>query len=779
VTEIAAILDGIAKQNALDAKYQASIAAADKLLAAQSLEPARAEYVNAGNMKPGEQYPKDKIREIDATLASIAARKTLDEQFTLKIVTADKQFSDKVYDQAKLSYQSAAVLKPAESYPKSKIAEIDRIQAEFSRLQALEDQYNKAIAAGDKLLVAKSYTEAKVQFGEALKVKPDEQYPKDRIADADKALAEIAKQKSLDDQYSGVLASADALLAQKSYPEARNEFTFALTLKPAENYPKEKIAGIDGILSDIAARKKALDDSYKVSIGKADQLLAAKTYEQAKNEYLNAGVLKPDERYPKLKVVEIDSVLAGIAKKKVFDDEYTKVVAEGDKLLAAASFAAARAAYQNAAVMKPAEQYPRQKIAEAEKGIADLDRKKATEERYATAIANADKLMGEKSYELARTAFVDAGKIKPAEQYPKDKVTEITALLGSIAKQKLLDDQYKATLARADQLLLSKTYLQARIEFQNAMQVKPAEQYPRDKVTEIDVILAQIKAREDEYRALISKADQLLIGKKYEEARTEYQNAGVIMPELSYPRDKIAEINRALMELKGKKQTYDDLVADGDGQLQQKDWGRAKDLFRQALVIFPEESYPKQRIALVDARIDSLYRANKSRFDKAVADGDRFFNTFEFDKAVDAFTEAINLLPMENYPREMITKIRRTISENAIVDVLKSTVTITAGNEKQFSFQPVNMASRKDNFVYIKIRNLSNKPFNVLMRYGKDKQANGGVVIRNLSLDGKVNERLVGVRDQDLWYREDNNWISLIPQGGDIEVSFIQVSRAK
>ncbi len=779
VAEIAAILEGIAKQNALDARYQSSVLAADKLLAAQSLEQARAEYVNAGNIKPGEQYPKDKMKEIDATLASIAARKALDEQYASKLATADKQFSDKAWDEAKLSFQAAVVLKPAESYPKSKIEEIERIQAELSRVQALDDQYKKAIAAGDLLFSAKSYAEAKLQFSEALKLKPAEQYPKDRILDADKALAEIAKQKSLDDQYTGVLTKADALFAQKSYTEARSEYAGAQVLKPTEKYPKEKITEIESILSDIAIRKKAFDDSYKASIGKADQLFAARTYEMAKNEYLNAESIKPDERYPKLKVVEIDSVLAGIAKKKAFDEEYTKVLAAGDKLLAAASFAEARTAFQQAAVMKPAEQYPRQKIVEAETGIADKDRKKAIDERYATGIANADKLLEEKSYELARTAFLDAGKIKPAEQYPKDKVAEITTTLSAIARQKLVDDQFKTILAKADQLLLSKTYPQARLEFENALKVKPAEQYPKDKVAEIDAILAQIKAREDEYRTLISKADQLLIAKSYELARTEYQNAGVIMTDLSYPRDKIAEINRTLTELKGKKQTYDDLVADGDGMLQQKDWGRAKDLFRQALVIFPEETYPKQRIALVDSKIDSLYRANKSRYDKAVADGDRFFNTFEFDKAVDAFLEAISLLPMENYPKEMITKIRRTISENAIVDVLNSTVTIAAGSERQFSFQPVNMASRKNNFVYLKIRNLSNKPFNILMRYGKDKQANGGVVIRNLSLDGKVNERLVGVRDQDLWYREDNNWISLIPQGGDIEVSFIQVSRAK
>lgn len=113
------------------------------------------------------------------------------------------------------------------------------------------------------------------------------------------------------------------------------------------------------------------------------------------------------------------------------------------------------------------------------------------------------------------------------------------------------------------------------------------------------------------------------------------------------------------------------------------------------------------------------------------------------------------------------------------MDVLKTPVTIAAGDEKKFSFEPVAIASRKDNFVYLRIRNLSGKPFNILMRYGRDAQANGGVVIRNVTTDGKINERLISVRDQDLWYRADNNWLSLFPQGGDIEVSFIQVSKVR
>ena len=177
--------------------------------------------------------------------------------------------------------------------------------------------------------------------------------------------------------------------------------------------------------------------------------------------------------------------------------------------------------------------------------------------------------------------------------------------------------------------------------------------------------------------------------------------------------------------------------------------------------------------------IDSIYRANKGAYDKAVGEGDRYYNTFVFDQAIDSYTDALSFLPMETYPKEMISKIKKIIAENAIVDVVNASTIIPGGSEKQFSFTPINMASRKNNYFFIKIRNLSDKPSNVLLRYGKDKQTNGGAVIKNLAADGKINDRLVSVRDQDPWYREDNNWISVYPQGGDVEITFIQISRAQ
>ena len=120
---------------------------------------ARTEYTNASGIRPGEQYPKDKIAEIAQTLAAIADAKTKDEQFRSAIDKADEFLAGKRYEQARSEYQNALVIKPAENYPKSKVTEIDQILAEIAQQKSLDDQYAVLISQADKRLAEKSYTE--------------------------------------------------------------------------------------------------------------------------------------------------------------------------------------------------------------------------------------------------------------------------------------------------------------------------------------------------------------------------------------------------------------------------------------------------------------------------------------------------------------------------------------------------------------------------------------------------------------------------------------------
>ena len=554
----------------------------------------------------------------------------------------------------------------------------------------------------------------------------------------------------------------------------RLEYTNAGNLKPNEQYPKDKIAEITKSLDDIA-KQKIIDQKYLADITNADKLLDAKTYENARSAYVEASGLKPAEQYPKDKIALIDKTLADIAHKKEVDAAFKTSVAKADELLAAKSYEPAKAEFQNASSLKSDEEYPKTKIAAIDKILADI---KAFEDKYKGAIATGDSAFGNKSYAQAKSAYQGALQMKPNEKYPKDRIAEIEKIQVELAKQKVIDDQYQASLTKADKLLADKSYVLAKTEYGNASTIKPDQQYPKDKISEIDAIVADLKAKDDAYKASVAKGNQLMAQKSYEEARAEYQSAGEIKPNEQFPKDKIEEINKILMELKGKRQTFDDLVSKGNDLLSIKDFYKAKDYFQQALTIFPDESYPRERLIRINSVIDSIFRANKAFYDKAVSEGDKSFNAMIFDKAIDSYQEALSFLPNEQYPKDRISQIKKTIAENAIVDVVNSAQTVTNGSEKQFDFAPVNVISRKNNYFYIKIRNLSNRPFNVMLRYGKDKQINGGAVIKNITGDGTVNERLISVREQDPWYRNDNNWISLYPQGGDVEVTFIQISRA-
>jgi len=774
ITEIDKIVADLAKQKALDDQYSQLIAGADKMLAAKSYADARTEYTKAGDLKPSEDYPKTKIAEIDKTLGDIASAKLKEDQYKASIEKADKLLADKSYEPAKTEYQNALTLKPSEQYPKGKIEEITKVLDDIAKKKALDDQYTSTLADADKLLAAKSYEPAKAGYQKASLLKPEEKYPKDRVAEIDQALADLAKQKALDDQYNTSITKADKLLQDKLYDQAKTEYANAGNLKPNEQYPKDKIAEIVKTLDDIA-KQKLIDQKYQAAIANADKLLDAKTYETARAAYVEASGLKPAEQYPKDKIALIDKTLADITQKKEVDAAFKTSVAKADELLAAKSFEPARAEYQNASSLKPDEEYPKTKIAAIDKILADI---KVFEDKYKGAIATGDSAFNNKSYAQAKSAFQGALQMKPSEKYPKDRIAEIEKLQVELSKQKVIDDQYQASVTKADKLLADKSYAIAKTEYGNASTIKPDQQYPKDKISEIDAIIADLKAKDDAYKASIAKGNQLMAQKSYEEARSEYQNAGEIKPNEQFPKDKIEEINKILMDLKGKKQTFDDLVSKGNDLLSIKDFYKAKDYYQQALTIFPDEAYPKERLIRVNSVIDSIFRANKVFYDKAVAEGDKSFNAMIFDKAIDSYQDAISYLPNEQYPKDRISQIKKTIAENAIVDVVNSAQTVTNGSEKQFDFTPVNVISRKNNYFYIKIRNLSNRPFNVMLRYGKDKQINGGAVIKNITGDGSVNERLISVREQDPWYRNDNNWISLYPQGGDVEVTFIQISRA-
>ena len=869
IAEIDRILNNIALQSEKEQQYVVSIARADSLFAASNLPSAKSYYEKALTYKPEETYPRQKIEEIDRHFADVKAQ---EDTYAQAIAEGDSQFALKVYEDARSAYQKAFGIKPAESYPKEKIAEIDRILSEMTRIQK---EYDLVIARADQYFTDNEYSKALTDYQKAHDLKPEETYPQEQLSKINQILEEI---RNLEASYASHIASGDELLAKKDYPGALSEYQQALTLKPDEIYPGSKISDIEGILANIAASDRA----YQQAVGTGDSLLSVQSYAEAITAFQNALKIKPEEDYPQQKIEEIVRIQTDI---KATEETYQKAIAQGDKLLAQQSYAEARSAFVQAREIKPAESYPRQKIDEIDLLLSDL---KAKEDAYAQAIAEGDSQFTLKVYEDARSAYQKASGIKPAESYPKEKIAEIDRILSEMAR---IQKEYETALGVADEYFNSKDYTKALTDYQKAQSLKPAETYPPEQIAKINQILEEIRNLEASYASHIDSGDELLAKKEYQDALNEYRAALALKPAEAYPEGKVSEIEEILAAISARQKAYDDAIAKADGLFNGKEYERAKQAYQDALVHDPGQSYPQEQIERISSVLRDL-EVQKS-FDAAIAEADQFFGAKNYDKARTEYQKAINIKPGENYPKSkideinsilaaneqarlesynkaieagdsffalqdhksakvqyqnaisidpgqqypkdklkqveqilldkemelkkayqdavakadnlytqkildeaidaymtaheikndevyplnMINQIKKYIADHAIVDILNSSVIISNNTERKFDFIPVDIRQRKNNYIVMKARVLSETKPKVYLNYGREATRSGGIVLKSIK-DNELNDYIIRVSAQDPWYRIDNSWLKLYSEGGDIEVTYIQISTA-
>ncbi len=748
ITEIQAILD---KDKAEGQRYQEAIAQADKLFTEQKYEAALDPYQRASDIKPAETYPKDQITKINQLIAD---QKKLDENYQKLITDADVQFKATKYEDARSLYVNAGALKPAEKLPKDRIAEIDGLLA---GIQQKELNYTNSIKEADAFFSDRKYTDAIVSYNNALAVKPAESYPKSQV---EKINILLAEQKKLDSDYLTILAAADKLFDENKYSEAITDYRKALTLKPSEKYPSDKITESEKLIADL----KALQQTYDKAVAEGDKKLTEKDYENALIAFKNANTAKPSETYPPQKITEIQTILD---KNKAENDRYNEAIAAADKFFTGEKYREALEPYQRANTIKPAEKYPQEQIDRINQFLAEQNK---LDEDYQKLITDATVFLKNEKYNEARNLYTNAGVLKPSEQLPKDKIAEIDTILAGI---KLKEENYTKAINTASEQYGAKKLSAAIKSYEEALGIKPAEKYPQERIT---AIKSEIKAIDDKYSEAITLGDSKLASKELMEAMNAYQNALEIKPSEEYPKTKLAEINTALAAQKEElEKMYASYIADGDRLAVAKDYSAARSAFTKATGIKPTETYPKQRITEINKITEEIELAQKAEYTKALGEADKLYNSKIFDQAIDAYEAASQINQDDPYPLQQISVIRKYMSDHAIQDLFADVFIITEGTEKKFTFSSIEPRLRKNNYILLKARSAGKSAPKVYLNYGKDNQKNGGIVLRSLDKN-EIKDYLIRISVQDKWYREDNNWISLFVETGDIEISKVQIA---
>lgn len=659
--------DALAAELAAKEKaYIAAIAAGDKSFTAKQYESALSKYTEATNIKPVEQYPKDKISELNILIAQLLNnqqdKEAIEKAYNNAITMADAKLSSKDYISALSNYEKASQIKPAETYPKTKITEINNILAAN---KSIDGKYNGFITVADKAFTDKEYESAKKYYQQALTIKAQEDYPKSKIKEIDILLLQIAQQlkKDVDGNYLRLIAAADVSFNKKEYDVAKSKYKSALSLKSNESYPKQKILEIDNILAELANNKNA----YDIAIARADNNFNSDNWPEAKVDYQLALSIFPKEQYPQTRLNEIENKLLSLKnaddQKKAREKAYNDAIIKGNALFTEKRYQESKNSFSQALAVKPNETYPKQKISEIDRIVADQN---AIDRRYNTAIASADQYFINEKYNEAKTTYTKATQIKPNESYPKEKINEINLL---IASQQKLSQQYNIIIANADKLFNEKKYNDARTSYTSGLQIKPNEAYPKQKIAEINKLISSQKALNDRYDNAIATANQYFLNEKYNDAKTTYNNALFFKPNEAYPKQKISEIDAILAQRLAAKTTYDKnkkeydkLIANADIKFNSKDYNNAKALYQQATLVLSDEVYPKQKITEIDNLLAGA-AVRESKYKSAIISADNMLAKKSYHEALASYKTATGIKPNEQYPKQKIIEVNKLIDD--------------------------------------------------------------------------------------------------------------------
>ena len=439
---------------------------------------------------------------------------------------------------------------------------------------------------------------------------------------------------------------------------------------------------IDKIIADSEKQKGAADAQYNEAIKNADALYNQKKYEEALKQYEAASALKPTEKYPADRIVEIDGIIkaqknANAANAQI-EEDYKNLINAANALRDQKKYEEAIAKY-NEALTKKQEQYPKDEIMKCQTAMANAKKEAENQAKYDQAMKDANGFFTQKSWMAAKDKYKEALKFKPNDPVATAKLAEID---GKLNEQKAEQDKKKKfdeTVAAADALFGQEKWLDAKAKYQEALTMNAAATYPSDKIKECDAKLAEIekeKAKQAQIEKLLAEGNTALSANQLPAAKAKFQEVLKLDDKNATALAKIAEVDAKIADEKANAEKIAQakaLVAEGDALAKAGKNPEAKAKYEAAQAI-REDASVKAKIDAIDALIAAAAQKaeQKAKFDKAIQEGDAALAANDLAGAKAKYAEAQTLDPASTVPKSKIAEVEKRIAaEQAAADKQK------------------------------------------------------------------------------------------------------------
>ena len=426
----------IIEKESKDNEYQTLINQADKEFNSESYQDALNHYISAKNIYDKE-YPNQRIEEINLKLNDLKSlndqKATKRNQYEELIKNADQLFTENNFLESQSKYQEALKLFGNEYYPKKKLSEIKLKLEEIQSKENVEKNYQNIISRADALRDENNYQEAKLAYQKAKLILPQNSYPDEQIAIIEKALNKQGEDLTKM-EYDNVIKIADDNFNNKKYSEARDLYKKAREIDFTNDYPNLRIVEINQLLSELSTkendekRNTAIKEKFDGLVLKAEDAKTNNQLSNAKEFYLQASKIMPNDPIPNSKILEIEKLMLdqfSNKSKKKYDD----FIAKAEKFFNDKNYDKSIIYYRKAWAVLPDETLPKQKIKQVSEAKITALNNMEKNNQYNSLIKQGKRYLSTKSYSLAIESFQNASKVNPDGKEHIGKVAEINKLM--------------------------------------------------------------------------------------------------------------------------------------------------------------------------------------------------------------------------------------------------------------------------------------------------------------------------------------------------------------
>ncbi len=752
IKEINLILETIKKQ---EEEYSKLIASADQLYGKEQFNKAIEDYQKALKIKPNETKPTEQIAKANQKLAEL---KKLDKDYNDQLEIANSLFDNQQYKESIAAYEQGLTLKKEETFPKD---QIEKAKTALAKQEQLEKDYLAELKIGEDLLSKKEYKNSIVAFTKALKLKPNETLPKEKIAAAN---AEIEKLRKIDETFARLMSEGETKLVSKNYEDALVKFKEAKQIKPNEKSAQEKILEAEKAL----ALAKQLEEDYQKAVSVGNDLMAKLDYKQAIESYEAALKLKPNEVIPKDKIKQATEEIARLAK---IEEDYKSALSQGNTQLKSEKFEESILSFKEAQKLKPNATEPAEGIELANKGI--IARKKAEEEARQALLAKeqAEKEAAEKAAKEAKEAqrLAEEKARQEAEQKAKEEAERLAKLAKEKEEQRLAEELAKkeaaeqkakeeaealkkekerkrlAELAKekeeaAKKALEAEKAKQAALEAERLAKQKEAEEKARKEAEERKALqeaeaqkaAAEKAKREEEARRIAKekeakeKAEQERLAKEQaakeaaEQAKLEAEQAARLAAKAKQAEELARKAKEEQAKIAAEQERKRQEEQDRKNAEEAKRKAEEAERLAREKALLAEEQAKKDAAEAKKRQAEKLRNIEKEKqYQSFVTKADEQFNSKEYRSAKNTYNSALSVKPNKTYPKGRIAAINEILKNMSESERNAITSTDDYFNiDAELYGTEVDMTGKEGSFLLTKIEDNSDmREFMELMEY--------------------------------------------------------------